>query len=273
MRRSAAALLARSPAPPPTPPPEGLEAVRAAAAAAMQAVDAKLAAVRSAVSGGRAAAPVVLPPGSGAVQGMRRSGSEPELLGRALGRASAALPAAEPGVREPWQHVRRSSCPSLIVASAGPFITGLQGADSSPRSRPPAGLGWPSPRRGPGGGGGCRHVRGSAAGAVDQGVRGPWRQLPPAVRSAWPRPPCVAAQPSAFGTEPLPTAAASVQQPAWKERWLLSAASTLCPSPCGGGGADCRGVRGRELSRVCDDGAGRLSPLLPGPMLAGRSRP
>ena len=75
MRRSAAALLARTPAPPPTPTPEGLEGVRAAAAAAMQAVDAKLAAVRFTVSGGRAAAPVVPLPGSAQCRPCRACGA------------------------------------------------------------------------------------------------------------------------------------------------------------------------------------------------------
>ena len=139
MRRSAAALLARTPAPPPTPTPEGLEGVRAAAAAAMQAVDAKLAAVRFTVSGGRAAAPVVPLPGSGAVQalqGMRRSGSEPELLGCMLGRVSAA---AEPGLRERGRPGRRSSCPSLVAASVGSFpAAGLQAAASPTHPMPPS---------------------------------------------------------------------------------------------------------------------------------------
>ena len=57
MRRSAAALLARPHAPPAPPPTEGLEAVRATAAAAMRAVDDKLAAVRAAVLDGRVAQP------------------------------------------------------------------------------------------------------------------------------------------------------------------------------------------------------------------------
>ena len=226
MRRSAAALLARTPAPPPTPTPEGLEGVRAAAAAAMQAVDAKLAAVRFTVSGGRAAAPVVPRPGSGAVQalqGMRRSGSEPELLGCMLGRVSAA---AEPGLRERGRPGRRSSCPSLVAASVGGCpAAGLQAAASPTHPTPPSsrmvacnnecGDGYDEP---------------ATAAVALGGQQGPWRQLPPAVRASWPRSPfeCVA---------PGRVAPAA----AWHR------------TKAGGGGA------------------GRLSPLRPGPVLTSRA--
>ena len=72
MRRSAAALLARShnPAPSLPPHPKGLEAVKAAATAAVRAVDAKLAAVRATVAGGRA----THQPGSGATAAARHGG-------------------------------------------------------------------------------------------------------------------------------------------------------------------------------------------------------
>ena len=55
MRRNAAALIApcRDPAPPLPPPSKDLEVVKTASTGAMWAVDAKLAAVRATVAGGR----------------------------------------------------------------------------------------------------------------------------------------------------------------------------------------------------------------------------
>jgi hypothetical protein len=85
MRRSAAALLTRPPPPHPSPAPEGLEAVQAAADAAMRAVDRKFAAAH-------AAAPslVLAAPSMGSLL-LSRSSSSPAL---ALLAAEAPLQAA-----------------------------------------------------------------------------------------------------------------------------------------------------------------------------------
>ena len=127
MRRSAAALLARpSPAPPP-PPPMGLEAVRAAAAAAMLEVDAKLSAVRAAVSGGLNATAAPLPccgplpaahHAAGAGLLIHRSESEPGL--RSAATAAAVSVSPDLGVIL----ARVSSTPSQLL----PTSLGLDGA-------------------------------------------------------------------------------------------------------------------------------------------------
>ena len=254
MRRSAAALLARSrdPAPSLPPPPKGLEAVKAAATAAVRAVDAKLAAVRAAVSGGR----VTNQLGSGSAAArdggsMRRSGSDSELQNRAADDAAASNAAAavlsilaDYGVAASSQsrgrQARRSSCPTLLHASPA---VGLEAVG------PPAdSVGPQSPRQlgvvVVGGGGGAAGQAapfwpdaGDWAGrlsplrAVEK--RRPWRQ--------WPAPALRHLQPGAVA--------------------------------CGGGVDDRGWAGGRAPADWGDDGkseAGRLSPRRPGPMLAAR---
>ena len=260
MRRSAAALLARwhDPALSLLSPPKGLEAVKAAATAAVRAVDAKLAAVRASVAGGR----VTHQPGSGSAAAarhggaMRRSGSDPELQHRAAANAAASiLPLlADDGeevaasLSSRGGQARRSSCPSLFQASPA---VGLEAAG------PPAAVGLPAfrldlaePQLGVvmfGGGGGDIGAAGLAAPVWP--VAGDW----------------------AGRLSPL---RAVEQRRPWRQ-WPAPALRPLQPGAvaCGGGDDD-RGWAGDRAPADWGDGgkseAGRLSQRRPGPMLAGR---
>ena len=257
MRRSAAALLARSrdPAPSLPPPPKGLEAVKAAATAAVQAVDAKLAAVRATVAGGRA----THQPGSGSAAAashggaMHRSGSDPELQHRTADNAAANILSllADDGdevaasLQSRGRQARRSSCPSLFQASpAGeqPAVELDLAKPQSPRQLGGAGVG--------GGGGG-----GNGIGAA--------RQAAP----VWP-------DAGDWAGRLSPLRAVEQRRP-WRQ-WPTPALRPLQPGAvaCGGGDDD-RGWAGdRAQADAGDDGkseAGRLSPRRPGPMLAGRT--
>ena len=265
MRRSAAALLARShnPAPSLPPHPKGLEAVKAAATAAVRAVDAKLAAVRATVAGGR----VTYQPGSGSAAAarhgrtMHRSGSDPELQHRAAGNAVASILSllADDGddvaasLSSRGGQARRSSCPSLFQAS---LAVGLEAAG------PPAAVGLPafrpdlaepqSPRQL-----GVVMFRGGGGNSI--GTAG---QAAP----VWPD-----AGDWAGRLSPL---RALEQRRSWRQ-WPTPALRPLQPGAvaCGGGGDDREWAGGRAPPDWGDDGkseAGRLSPPRPGPMLAGR---
>jgi hypothetical protein len=118
MRRSAAALLAR-PAPPSSPAPEGLEAVQAAAAEAMRAVEWKFAAVRAAVPSLVLAAPSLkIPP---ALLSPAFSSSAPELPVLAATGHTASTPCDTrhaPSRRAVLSAAFSSSAPELSVAAA-----------------------------------------------------------------------------------------------------------------------------------------------------------
>ena len=256
MRRSAAALLARSrdPAPSLPPPPKGLEAVKAAATAAVQAVDAKLAAVRATVAGGRA----THQPGSGSAAAdrhggaMHRSGSDPELQHRTADNAAANIlslladdsdevAAYLPSRR---RQARISSCPSLFQASPAGEQPAVRLDLAKPQSQKQLGV----------------VVVGDGAGGGGIGAAG---QAAP----VWPD-----AGDWAGRLSPLP---AVEQRRPWRQ-WPTPALRPLQPGAvaCGGGDDD-RGWAGdRAQADAGDDGkseAGRLSPRRPGPMLAGRT--
>ena len=282
MRRSAAALLARPHAPPAPPPTEGLEAVRATAAAARRAVDDKLAAVRAAVLDGRVAQPAGPGPMAGAHggAGMRRSGSDPVLCRRVASPDSdaafaafaggdtdgALLPSKAGSARGLGPQARHCSCPSLVLAVA---VTEVQGATSKASPRQPASQDGRFPWRGGGdsrsGSGDGDGGEGSAAGAACKHEPWRWRQLPPAIRGWRLRLP-----PSGPDATPSPYDAGgkgpTLPHPSWRPDRPPDGSVTLG----GGGGGD-------------DDGAGLwaaehpgragrwLSPLRAGPTLTGRA--
>ena len=285
MRRSAAALLARpSPAPPP-PPLVGLEAVRAAAAAAMLEVDVKLSAVLAAVSGGLDATAVssihcTAPPTLTAMGSiLRRCGSEPELAAAAADADDAdedasALFTSRGGVRERWRAAAHLSCPSLPQAPSRPSAAGL-GPDALAAPAQPAAAGL----QGRGGDGGtCGRTP------------GPWRLLPPAL------PPVLRADAgggsgtSASGTSgglraggtlapakigDPPQAADGddgVVVPERARRWRESSFCASCPALFADGGRGGGvGSEAFEGYSGADGGSGGLSPRGPGPMLGRRS--
>ncbi len=124
MCRSAAALLARSSRPPPSPAPEGLEAVQAAVAAAMRAVDRKFAAAHAAVP---SLVPVLAAPSMGSILPRRAfSSSAPVLpVPAATGHAStpsrarpAPTGAAAPSRRAVLSSAFSCSAPALALAAA-----------------------------------------------------------------------------------------------------------------------------------------------------------
>ena len=232
MRRSAAALLARQPAPS-SPQPEGLDAVRAAAAAAMLAVDAKLAAVRASVSGltDRVAA--------ASAPALPRRSSAPNLPGCTDGDQAAALcPAIErfdPVVQEVseagpagaaerktrHQLLRTSSSHQSLLLVDGGELGGAEFARA----------GWKRP----------------AAAAVRADTRG-------------------GAAPTA-GTVAHPWIAAVPAGGDGRRRWLHSAtmgstwsSTAAAPFPTAAAADECS-----------DGGFSELSPRGPGPMLAGLS--
>ena len=293
MRRSAAAFLGRPAAALTQAPLEGVEAVRAAAAAAVLAVDSKLAAVRAAVSGvsgnlvARAVGP---PPGSlapscahdsaGAGIAMRRSGSEPELSGRlasppagdgtprdpteseaAVLAISGALHDANRGAMHGGRLQAAWSCPSIVdctsSAASGPTPVA---ADSS--RTPPAGHPWMG-----GGGGGGSDRRAEA-------VSGQWRQLPLGQKP----PPATLSCDAGGGSDARDSAgdcddgaAVNGKVPQWRELWRQPATSSSSQAMplsvgvrVGGGGA-------QDAVSHDSGGDGGLSPRGPGPMLAGRA--
>ena len=112
MRRSAAALLAKPPPPSTAPAPEGLEAVRAAAAEAMRAVERKFAAVQGAVPSLVLAAPSV-----GVLRSSAFSSSAPMLPAAAGDIGAPCHTRGEPSRRALLSPAFSSSAPALALAA------------------------------------------------------------------------------------------------------------------------------------------------------------
>ena len=301
MRRSAAALLARPPPLPAPPPPEGLEAVRAATAEEMRAVDDKLAAVRAAVSGGS----ILQLAGPGRVSavhcgaGMRRSGSDPELRrlqsdsessqdgAYAHAGVVADLSLNERLMRERWLQTRQSSCPLLMPAFA------VSSADN-PRTPTDSALAYGWSRHGHGSGGGGVRGGGVCGGPVAAAApkQGPWRwrQLPPAPRALWP---CQSVAATSFHAAPFRPASATLQVTSALRPLAASVSFPRLPYTSGGGGGGWRGgtvVTAASAAAAFIDGGeavlqatdlcssttancwpGQLSPMRAGPILTGRA--
>ena len=297
MRRSAAAFLGRPAAASTQAPLEGVEAVRAAAAAAVLAVDSKLAAVRATVSGGHVAPAADPPPGfrasctfhtvpgsahsaAGAGNMMSRSGSEPELRGWLAtppARNCATLDPAESaaavdsivagamhGVQRAAMHGVRLqaawSCLSIVECTSSAASGPAPAAsDSGPTQQ--AGHPW---MRGGGVGGGDRRA---------EAASGQWRQLPLGQKP----PPATLFSDAGGGSgaedsagDCAVVAAVNGKMRQWRQLWrqpATSSSSQAMPLSLG-----IRGGGGGAQDAVPDDsaGEGRLSPRGPGPMLAGR---